>query len=199
MYFFSMKISYLLFLFFLIVSCGQKKEKPKIEHTQSVQCRYVRNEKNPEGKRIRIVEEEKFIAVSFQDSALLREFKGDDYFKGYLSCVSVDSSLGIYFNFKINSADAFQYYGLIKKNNKINFILSSGKGVEVSFQTTFSGSTNLSLDFTEYSTFSFLTKAQARQLLSEELERVVITWSKREEEYNVVNPRIFLNQLPCVQ
>lgn len=183
----------------MIISCGEEKVSPKVEHTEPSKCTYIRNEKNSEGKLIRVMEDEKFIAVSFQDSTLLREFKGDDYFKGYLSCVSVDSSLGLYFNFKINSADAFQHYGLIKKNNKITFILKSGRGVDVSFQTTFSGNTNLSRDFTEYSTFSFLTKSQAKQLLSEELGRVVITWSKREEEYNVVNPRIFLHQLPCVQ
>lgn len=180
-------------------TCSQKSENRNEANSTPVKCTYARNEKSSAGKLIRVVEDEKFIALSFQDSAMIKEFNGDDYLKGYLSCVSVDSTLGIYFNFRINSADAFQYYGMIKKNNKINFILQSGKGVEVPFQTTFSGNTNLSRDFSEYSTFSVLTRAQAQQLLSEDLGRVIISWTKKDEEYKVVNPKIFHRQLPCVQ
>jgi hypothetical protein len=165
-----MKIIGLLLSILLLVGCSPKDEKRNEVNSTPAKCTYVRNERNSDGKLIRVVEEEKFIALPFQDSSMLKQFNGDDYLKGYLSCVSVDSTLGIYFNFRINSADAFQYYGMIKKNNKINFILRSGKEIEVPFHTTFSGNTNLSRDVSEYSTFSVLTRSQARQLLSEDLE-----------------------------
>lgn len=162
-------------------------------------CIYSRNEKDPVGKQIRIVTEEKFFASQFEDSATKAYFKGNDFIKGYLSCVNVDTVLGVYFEFKIYSEDAYQTYGGIKKDNKIIFILKSGKAVELSFGRTFSGSTNLTEEFTEYSSFAPMSRIDAVKLKSEELHRVKISWGKREEDYAVVNPSIFINQIPCVE
>ena len=88
---------------------------------------------------------------------------------------------------------------MIKKDNKIIFVLKSGKAVQLSFGSTFSGNTNLSKDITEYSSFVHLPDDVVNQLMSEELARVKIEWSKKEEDYSVVNSRILINQLPCVR
>ncbi len=162
-------------------------------------CTYSRDEKDPLGKRIRMVEDQKFISMDFTDSAAKILYKNEEYFKGNLSCMSVDSVLGIYFNFKIHSDVAFQYYGMIVKGNKITFILKSGQSVELPFGATFSGNTDLSKDITEYLSFAYLPHESALLLQSEELQRVRISWSKKEEEYTVVNPHVFINQLPCVK
>ena len=148
---------------------------------------------------IRVVNDEKFISFAFSDSAAKAAYHGDDFLKGYLSCVRVDSVMGIYFDFKINSADAYDYYGMIKKDNTVKFILKSGKEVSIPFGHTFSGNTNLSEEKTEYSSFAVITDETADELKSEELSRVVINWSKRNEDYLAVNPGIFINQIPCIK
>lgn len=184
----------------LIFSCQPPKEEKKTDPPKpSGNCTYARDEKNPIGKRIRVVEDEKFISLQFTDSAAKALYKGQDFFKGYLSCVSVDTVTGIYFVFKIHTDDAFQYYGMIKKDNKITLILKSGKQVELPFGHTFSGNTNLTNELTEYSSFAHLSKSNAARLMSEELQGVRISWSKKDEEYVVVNPKIFINQIPCVE
>jgi len=184
----------------LIFSCQPHKDENKTEPPKpSGNCTYVRDEKNPVGNRIRVLQDEKFISLEFTDSAAKAFYKGKDFFKGYLSCVSVDTILGIYFEFKILTDDAFQYYGMIKKDNKITFIMKSGKAVELPFGRTFSGNTNLTKEFTEYSSLAYLPKNASAMLQSEELQRVKISWSKKDEEYVVVNPKIFINQIPCVE
>jgi len=187
-------------IFFLSSCRQQKKEETKAgEHIASGNCTFLRNEKDKSGRKIRVVAEEKFIALQFPDSATQEIYKGDDFVKGYMSCVSVDTVLGIYVDFTIHTEDAYQYYGSVKKGNKITFVLKSGRTVELPFGNTFSGNTNLSSESTEYSSFAHLSRTAAYQLKSEELQRVIISWSKKDEDYGVVNPKIFINQLPCVE
>jgi hypothetical protein len=199
---FAMKTNIFLFAGFLCVCCScerQKKDETKSEQLKpSATCAYSRDEKNPQGMRIRVVQSEKFISLPYADSASKALFKGRDFLSGYLSCVSVDTVLGIFFDFSIHTEDAYYYYGLIKKNNIVRFMLNSGKSVELRFGSTFSGNTNLSREYTEYSSFAYLPRSVAKQLMSEEVQSVMISWSKKEENYNVVNPRIFINQIPCV-
>lgn len=182
-------------------SCGNhKKEETKTDHLAvSGNCTYSKDEKDKNGKRVRVVNVEKFIALQFPDSALQALYRGEDFIKGYLGCVSVDTVLGININFTIHTEDAYQYYGVIKKGNKITFVLKSGKTVELQFGNTFSGNTNLSNESTEYSSYAYLSKSAAQQLKSEELQRVIVSWSKKDEDYLVVNPTLFINQLPCVE
>ena len=195
-----MKYFSLFLLTCVVLSCGQPNEEVKQEAPKPTgNCLYVRDEKDPMGRRNRMVEDQKFISLDFTDSAAMALYKNEEYFKGYLSCMNVDSILGIYFSFKIHSDDAFQHYGMIVKGNKISFILKSGKSVELPFGATFSGNTDLSKDFSEYSSFAFLSQQDAAILQSEELGRVKISWSKKEEDYTVVNPAVFINQLPCVK
>lgn len=192
-------ILYVGILFSVFCCCKQHKDESPATGKQQGDCLYSRNEPSSAGKLIRVVQSEKFISLPFADSATIELFKGKDFFSGYLSCVSVDTVLGLYFDFTILSEDAFQFYGLIKKNNSVSFILESGKIVEVRFGRTFSGNTNLSKEYTEYSSFAYLPTSAAKQLLTEQLRRVKINWTRKEEEYIVVNPNIFINQLPCVR
>lgn len=182
----------------LLTSCQPEKEEVKMEVIPAEGCGYSRNEVNTAGKLVRVIEDALFIALTVDDTAG-GALKTKDYMKGYLSCVSVDTVKGIYFYFKIYSADAGRDYGMIKKDNKISFILSSGKTVTISFEGTFSGNTNLSQEYTDYKTFARLSTADMDLLKSSELQRVMISWTKIEEEYKVVNPAIFMKQLPCIE
>ena len=194
-----MKFIYSFFILFVIIfySCGQQKNEIETEPPKplSGNCTYIQDGSDSSGRRVKIIQDEKFISFSFTDSSS----GNDEIVGGYLGCFSIDSTLGINLNFKVHSSDAFKYYGLIKKDNKINFILKSGRAVELPFGNTVSGNTNLSQDYTEYTSFTNLSKSQSQQLTSEELERVKISWSKKEEDYSVINPKIFINQIPCVK
>lgn len=182
----------------LLASCQPAEKEVKQEVASVEGCSYTRNETNAAGNMVRIVEDALFIALTMDDTTG-GTVKTKDYMKGYLSCVSVDTVKGIYFYFKVYSADANRDYGMIKKDNKVSFILASGKTVTVPFAGTFSGNTNLSQEYTEYKTFSRISGADAELLKSSELQRVTISWTKIEEEYKVLNPSIFMKQLPCIQ
>ena len=185
----------------LIFSCNnaQKQSDATTKPSAAGNCSYSRDEKDSAGRGIRVVSEEKFIAMEFVDTSNHSPYRGNDFFKGYLSCVKIDTVLGVYFNFKVYSEAAFQFYGGIKKNNKITFILKSGKAVELSFGKSASGTTNLSSNLTEYSSFARIPGSQAEKLVTEDLERVVISWSKKDEEYMAVNHHIFIYQLQCLK
>ncbi|MBI4947311.1 MAG: hypothetical protein HY840_13035 [Bacteroidetes bacterium] len=183
------------------LSCGNQK-KEEIKEGQAIataSCTYSRDEKDKVGKRIRVVAEEAFMTIHFPDSVSQPKYKGEDLLKGYMSCVSVDTVIGVNLSFLIRMADADESYGGIKKGNKISFILKSGKTIELSFGSTFSGNTNLSKESTEYLSFAHLSKSAVEQLKLEELQSVMISWSKKEETYAVINPKVFINQLPCVE
>lgn len=197
---FKKNILCVVILFSVFCCCKQHKDESLTTEKQHPDdCLYSRNEPSSAGKLIRVVQSEKFISLSFADSAAIKLYNGKDFFSGFLSCVSVDTVLGVYFDFTILSEDAFHYYGLIKKNNTVSLILESGKIVELRFGRTFSGNTNLSKEYTEYSSFAYLPTSAAKQLLTEQLRRVKINWTRKEEDYIVVNPSIFINQLPCVR
>ena len=185
----------------LFSSCGpQNQEEVKTEQiTPSATCSYVRDETDSLGKRVRALEKEIFMVLDFTDTATKSYFKGAEFFRGYLGCASVDTNFEIHFDFKVLSDNAYQYYGMIKKNNKITFILKSGKAVELLFGNTFSGNTDLSSESTEYSAFAYLPRNVVQKLKSEELKRVRISWTKMDEDYTVVNPEIFIKQLSCLE
>ena len=174
-------------------------EDKKEAVTAKENCPYARNEMNADGKSIKMVEDALFITLANSDTALVRKTGNADYLKGYMSCVRIDTVIGMYFDFKIFSADAYREYGMIRKDNKISFILKSGKTVVVPFAVTFSGNTNLTSDITEYKTYAHVSPDEAGMLKTSELQRVTISWAKMEEEYKVVNPGIFMSQIPCVE
>ncbi len=191
-----------LFLLASIVfaSCSQDPQ-PAASPAPEVKanCSYSRNEKDPLGKQIRVTDEAKFISLNFPESDVKALARDQELVKGYLSCLNVDTLLGIYFSFNIYSDNAFETYGGIKRGNKIVFTLKSGKIVDVPFARTFSGNTNLSVGFTEYSSYALLSRSNAASLQSEEIQSVRVYWWKMDEAYTVVNPKVFMNLLPCVQ
>ncbi len=182
-----------------IASCKPSVTENRQGQDANSNCKYSRNEKSPMGMPIRVVEDEKFISLAFTDTTAQKRYTSDDLLKGYLSCVRVDSVLGIYFDFKIYSAEAYEKYGMIKKGDKIVFTLASGSSIAVPFSVTFSGNTNLSAEYSEYTTFGRLQNEDAEAMKASEIQAVKIYWSKKEEDYKVVNPKIFINQIPCVE
>lgn len=195
-----MKLSILILTIALaFTACKPAVEEAKECPAPRGRCSYARFELNPMGKTSVMVEEALFITLAKDDSANTRKDLNSKLVKGYLGCLREDSVIGIYFDFKIFSATAFEDYGMIVQGNKISFKLRSGQTVLAPFRATFSGNTNLSTDLTEYKTIAHITAADAALLKTSELEGVTISWSKKEEEYKVVNPGIFLSQMPCVE
>lgn len=195
-----MKYAFLIVaVLYFLTACTPADTDIKEEPLAKANCTYSRNELNPVGKPIKVVEDALFVTLAKQDSGTTEKSFMSEQVKGYLSCVRLDSVIGIYFVFKIYTANAYEEYGSIKKDNKISFKLRSGKTVEVPFAVSFSGNTNLSTDMTEYKTFSGISAEKVALLGSSELEGVKIIWTKKQEEYKVVNPAVFLSQLPCVQ
>ncbi|TAL62213.1 MAG: hypothetical protein EPN85_03175 [Bacteroidetes bacterium] len=184
-------------IFFTACTPAVKEEKRDVATKSN--CSYTLNEINPVGNHVRVVEGALFISLENAVADSSRKSLTNDYMKGYLSCVRVDTVMGIYFDFKIYSLNAYRDYGMIRKGNQISFILASGKTVTVPFAGTFSGNTNLSAEHTEYKTFSRISRKEAEMLKSSDLQRIKISWTKVEEEYKAVNPAIFINQLPCVE
>lgn len=197
----------LMLFFFFMFSCtspkGENTSEQKIseEIKSSDTCTYSRENTNEAGARVRVVQEEKFIAIENNpnDTGKIQSKSITDFFRGYLSCVSVDTVLGVSFNFKFNTDDAYANYGAVKKGNKIIFTLKSGKEIDIYFGSPFSGNNNLSTQNTDYLSFAYLPKNAAKQLKMEELSKVRIFWSKKQEDYVAVNPKIFINQIPCVE
>lgn len=138
--------------------------------------------------------------ISFTDSSMQKYYrkKEHQYFEADIYCAKINDMKVIYFSLRIDTDNAYKYFGSIQKDSKFMVKMKNGDLITLLFSKSDYGDANYTYDYTYYSTYIVLEEEDISKL-SNEVEKVRIYWSKGYEDYPVINSSLFINQLNCIK
>jgi len=139
---------------------------------------------------------EKITFISGPSAKLQKYFKEKNIVQADFTLSSKAGEASLNIDWKIMTGEAFSYFGYIKPGSKISLELMGGKIVDLVYTEEFEPKEFAKYGFSTYSTHLELSPEQITLLQSSIITKATMTWSKRSEEYKVVNPAYFVNELP---
>ena len=132
-------------------------------------------------------------------SAKLKKYFKD---KNIVRCDFTISSKGgkafLKTDWKIMTGEAYSYFGFIKKGNKISLELLGGETVDLTYNNEFEPKEFERYGFSTYTAELELSEDQLQKLRGKIVMKAHMTWSKRTEEYQVVDPSFFIKNIPQI-
>jgi hypothetical protein len=172
--------------------------KSSVKKTFKSDCIYRTNEVDEfTGTKKLVLEADNF--VNYTDEELKRFFKNKDYIACKAYTAKVNDLKVLYTFWTIQTKTAFDTYGYITKGSQIIIKFVDGQTLDLKFASSDTGDSNYDRDYTTYSSYLLLDESAVELLQSSEVEKIRMYWSKGYEEYPVSNPRLFINQLPCLE
>lgn len=166
--------------------------------TSKGDCNYYKNEVDEfTGKKKIILIEQDFI--NYTSDELKEYFKNKDYVKCQVYCARIEKTKVAYFHWVLQTKDAYKLFGSIAKGSKILLKFKDGETLELKFSKSDIGDTNYDYGYTTYSSYIILDEESIRILKNKEVEKVRMYWGKGYEDYPVSNPKLFVEQLPCIE
>lgn len=145
-----------------------------------------------------VLESDKFI--SFTDSSMQKYYrkKQNQYVEVDVYCAKINDTKVAYLSIRIDTDNAYKYFGSIQKDQKFMLKMKNGDLVTLLFSKSDYGDANYNGNYTYYSSYIILEESDIEKL-SEQVEKVRIYWSKGYEDYPVTNSDLFINQLNCIK
>jgi len=134
--------------------------------------------------------------INGPSAKLKKYFKQKNIVHADFALSSKNGEVSLNIEWKIMTGEAFSYFGYIKPGNKISLELMGGKVVDLIYTEEFEPKEFLKYCFSTYSTHLNLSLEQIALLQSSIITKATMSWSKRSEEYSVVNPTYFINEFP---
>lgn len=171
-----------------------------VKELSTSDCNYRTNEVDEfTGTKKLVLEADDFI--NHTDEDLKKYFKKKD--TEYINCKAYTAKVNdlkvLYTHWTIQSKTAYDTYGFIQKGSKLIIKFVDGSTVELNVASSDTGDTNYDHDYTTYSTYMVLNDDHVSLLKSSEVEKIRMYWSKGYTDFPVFNPRLFINQLPCLE
>lgn len=163
------------------------------------ECNYYKNEVDEfTGDTKIIMETESFI--SHTDSSLLKYYKRkkEQYLEVGVYVAKLNETYVLYFDAKLQTKKAYDYYGVISKGSKIIMKLSDGSMTELIISKSNFGKTDYDRGTTTYSSYCVLEESDISSLKSSNIDKVRIYWSKGYESYDCDSPGLLIKQLNCL-
>jgi hypothetical protein len=101
-------------------------------------------------------------------------------------------------DWRIMNAEAFSYFGFIKKDSFLRLELLGGSVVDLTFKEEFIPKEFERYGFSTYSAHLDITKDQLKLLRNKIVMKAIMTWSRRSEEYQIVAPSYFIEAIPQI-
>ena len=127
---------------------------------------------------------------------LKKYFKLKNIIKADLNLVSKDGNVTLMIDWKVMTGEAFGYFGFIKKGSKISLELMGGQIVDLIYTEEFEPKEYEKYGFSTYKSQLELSLEQIALLQSSIVTKATMTWTKRSEEYKIINPAYFVSELP---
>lgn len=127
---------------------------------------------------------------------LKKYFKLKNIIKADLNLVSKDGNVTLMVDWKVMTGEAFGYFGFIKKGSKISLELMGGQIVDLIYTEEFEPKEYEKYGFSTYKSQLGLSLEQIALLQSSIVTKATMTWTKRSEEYKIINPAYFVSELP---
>lgn len=166
----------------------------------SQECDYRKNEVDEfTGVEQKITSDALYIA--YTDSTLLKYYKNKkhSYFELNINSAKFNDLRALYTNIRINTDDAYKYYGSIRRDAECILKLSNGELVNLKFAEYNNGDSDYTGGYTLYSNYIILDDEAYEALLVNPVEKVRIYWSEGYEDYIVTNPNALIEQLKCIK
>ena len=163
-------------------------------------CTYRVNEVDEFTNTTKIVTHSKMF-IEHTDSSLLKYYKrkSHSYFELETYCAKINDLRVIYFYIRIDSKNAYKYFGSISTDAKCIFKLKSGKTVTLNFSKYDTGDTNYERNYTSYSPYLVIPNDDYDLLKKDPVEKIRIYWSKGYEDYDIDYPEAFKKQIECIK
>jgi hypothetical protein len=176
----------------------KETEQAKPSPAAQSDCNYTTNEVDEfTGKKKLVLRESDFINYTSED--LKKYYKKKDYINCKVGLAQIENTKAAYFYWVLQTKEAYKYFGSIKKGATIMVKLVNGDTFELMFSKYDTGETKYDYGYTNYSSYVILDQASIDALKSAEIDKVRMSWSKGYEDYPVSNPRLFIDQLSCVE
>ena len=137
--------------------------------------------------------------ISHTPEEFKKYYRNQELTNAQVYCARVDDKKAVYINWKLNTESAYKIYGSIKSDSKFMVKLVSGDIVDLVFLKSNTGDSNDSLKYTTYLSYCLLGDESVQALQKSPVEKIRMYWSKGYKEYPVVEPNLFIDQLPCIE
>lgn len=139
--------------------------------------------------------------VEQTDSTLLKYYKNkkNSYFELETYCAKINDLRVLYMSIRIDSKDAYKYFGSISTGAKCIFKFEDGETLTVEFSKYDTGDMNYDGGYTTYSPYLIISDEDYETLRTKKVDKLRIYWSKGYEDYTVDFPEVLINQLNCVK
>jgi hypothetical protein len=169
------------------------------DSTKVQDCKFRINEVDDfTGTSKKVVEAD--MLISHTDSTLLKYYKNKkhQYTELGIYCGKINDSYVAYFSWRIDTENAYKYYGLIVSDAKFMIKFTDGTTATLNFAKTEGGDTNFDMKYTTYSNYCLLSDDLLADLKTKKIEKVRMYWSEGYQDYPVVNSTLFISQLKCL-
>ena len=143
-------------------------------------------------------EVEKVTFIEGPSPKLQKYFKNKNIVRCDFTLSSKNGKAFLKTDWKVMTGEAYSYFGFIKKENKISLKLLDGQIVDLTYTNEFEPKEYDQYGFSTYSAQIELTKEQVQLLQNKIVMKANMSWSKRTEEYQVVDPSFFIKAIPQI-
>lgn len=139
--------------------------------------------------------------IEHTDSILLKYYKNKNhsYFELETYCAKIDNLRVLYLSIRIDSENAYKYFGSISTDAKCIFKFEDGETLTLNFAKYDLGDTNYSGGYTTYNPYLILSDKDFLFLRTKKVDKLRIYWSEGYEDYEIDFPLILIKQMNCIK
>ncbi len=173
-------------------------EKPAQQTENIVQTEIQETIISKEHIVLKEAEVEKITFIEGPSAKLQKYFKDKNIVRCDFTLSSKEGKATLATEWKVMNGEAFSYFGFIKKEAKLSLELLGGQTVDLVYTNEFEPKEFTQYGFSTYSAQLDLTEDQIKLLQNKIVMKATMNWSRRAEEYQVVNPSYFIKVIPQI-
>jgi hypothetical protein len=146
--------------------------------------------------RLHILKKASFVNHGY--GVLKTDYRLNNYIQADLAIGETEGKAKVvYFNYTLRSIYGPFDHGIIQEGRKMLVKLKNNTTVELVLDQSDKGIVDRIHNETRYRTFAMISPANETALKNNEVEMILMPWSRGNEIYKVIYPRVFIDQLTC--
>ena len=170
----------------------------QIDNSRNHGCSYEINQSSSDTcQRKSVLKKETFISHSYKSMKNTQQYK--DYVHCDLAIGEIGDNKVVYLEYILQTPYGLYNHGIIQEGKKILLRLSNNTTVGLTLKQTDKGEVDKENNETRYHTYAVIPPKYENELKKSSVSAVLMPWSKGNEMYSVIYPRIFIDQLYCFE
>jgi len=141
---------------------------------------------------------ESMVFIEGPSPKLQKYFKVKNIVRAECTLSGKEGKAHLKINWKVQTSEAFSYFGYIKKGSSLSLELLNGETIELFFTEEVEPKEFTKYGFSTYQSNVVLTNEQVNLLQSGIIKKSTMNWGRRSEEYTIKNPAYFITELPKI-